>query len=64
MNIIFDDFYEALEDARHKKEKYGKDYNIIQFKDRAIVVGEVLPGVRVMFSTANDSYHTVLPGVR
>ncbi|MDC9607419.1 hypothetical protein [Xenorhabdus griffiniae] len=61
---IFDDFYEALEDARHKKEKYGKDYNIIQKRDRAIVVGEVMRGVRVMFSTANDKYHTVLPGVK
>ncbi|MDC9607329.1 hypothetical protein [Xenorhabdus griffiniae] len=61
---IFDDFYEALEDARHKKEKYGKDYNIIQKKDRAIVVGEVMHGVRIMFSTANDGYHTVLPEVR
>ncbi|CDG21044.1 protein of unknown function [Xenorhabdus poinarii G6] len=64
MNIIFDDFYEAIEDARHKKEKYGRDYNIIQSKDRAIVVGDVMQGVRIMFSTASDGYHTVLPGVK
>ncbi|MDC9598991.1 hypothetical protein [Xenorhabdus anantnagensis] len=64
MNIVFDDFYEAIEDARHKKEKYDRDYNIIQSKDRAIVVGEVMRGVRVMFSTAHDRYHTVLPEVR
>ncbi|OCQ53587.1 hypothetical protein Ppb6_01213 [Photorhabdus australis subsp. thailandensis] len=62
--MIFDDFYEAIENARFKKEKSGIDYNIIQFCNKFFVVGVIMPGVRVMFSTAYDGFHTVLPEVR
>lgn len=63
---MFTDLVSAIEEARYLKSKSGGRVNfcVIQFMDCMEVFCGVMMGVRVLYTTANDDYHTVLPEAR
>lgn len=63
---MFTDIDAAIEEARYLKSKSGGRVNfcVMQILDRMEVVNRLMDGVRVLYTTANDDYHTVLPGAR
>ena len=56
----------AIEEARYLKSKSGGRVNfcVMQILDRMEVVNRLMDGVRVLYTTENDDYHTVLPEAR
>lgn len=63
---MFTDIDAAIEEARYLKSKSGGRVNfcVMQILDRMEVVNRLMDGVRVLYTTANDDYHTVLPEAR
>lgn len=63
---MFTDIDAAIEEARYLKSKSGGRVNfcVMQTLDRMEVVNRLMDGVRVLYTTANDDYHTVLPEAR
>lgn len=63
---MFTDICAAIEEARYLKSKSGGRVNfcVMQVMNYMEVVSGLMEGVRVLYTTANDDYHTVLPEVR
>lgn len=63
---MFTDLIAAIEEARYLKSKSGGRVNfcVMQVMNHMEVVCGLMEGVRVLYTTANDDYHTVLPEVR
>lgn len=63
---MFTDLISAIEEARYLKSKSGGRVNfcVMQVMDYMEVVSGLMDGVRVLYTTANDGYHTVLPEAR
>ncbi len=63
---MFTDIDAAIEEARYLKSKSGGRVNfcVMQILDRMEVVNRLMDGVRVLYTTENDDYHTVLPEAR
>lgn len=63
---MFTDIDAAIEEARYLKSKSGGRVNfcVMQIMNYMEVVSGLMDGVRVLHTTANDDYHTVLPEAR
>ncbi|HEJ9507525.1 TPA: hypothetical protein SMN05_001253 [Proteus mirabilis] len=63
---MFTDLIAAIEEARYLKSKSDGRVNfcVMQIMNYMEVVSGLMEGVRVLYTTANDDYHTVLPEVR
>ncbi|HEK0553637.1 TPA: hypothetical protein ACXIIP_002522 [Proteus mirabilis] len=63
---MFTDLIAAIEEARYLKSQSGGRVNfcVMQVMNHMEVVCGLMEGVRVLYTTANDDYHTVLPEVR
>lgn len=63
---MFTDLIAAIEEARYLKSKSGGRVNfcVMQVMNHMEVVCGLMEGVRVLYTPANDDYHTVLPEAR
>ncbi|WP_368872507.1 hypothetical protein [Proteus mirabilis] len=63
---MFTDLIAAIEEARYLKSQSGGRVNfcVMQVMNHMEVVCGLMEGVRVLYTTANDDYHTALPEAR
>lgn len=63
---MFTDIDAAIEEARYLKSQSGGRVNfcVMQVMNYMEVASGLMDGVRVLYTTANDDYHTVLPEAR
>lgn len=63
---MFTDIDAAIEEARYLKSRSGGRVNfcVIQIAECMEILCGLMDGVRVLYTTANDDYHTVLPEAR
>lgn len=57
---MFTDIAAAIEEARWLKQESGGriDYSVMQFESEMEVFHSLMDGIRVMYTTANDNFHT------